>query len=85
MFEEAEASFRSQIKVLEEDVARQQVSKTIYLLCDILNETCITTASYERVDGTISPRARIDVERNTRHGYADCSTTSWGPTTSIPT
>lgn len=35
MFEEAEASFRSQIRVLEEDVARQQVSKTTYLLCDI--------------------------------------------------
>lgn len=58
MFEEAEASFRSQIKVLEEDVVRQQVGQ--FMLCRFIGSwfSCHTSALWK------SQRRDIVVSKN---------------------
>src|SRR6267378_598947 len=79
-FEEAEASFRSQIKVLEEDILRQKV-KACLILFQLVDLTFIITAVVERVREEIPPRTRAHAQRSACDRHEDCSSASAKSTT----
>jgi hypothetical protein len=75
-FEEAEASFRSQIKVLEEDLARQKVDNTLSTYPFMMFMIFSNPGVDARLNETLPPGTRADIKLSSCFGYEDCTPTS---------